>query len=539
MNDQKTNEEKFEVLITGALHPEAVKGFMETPHFNVDYSPDLDRNRLFEKLPGKHILVTRSETKVDQELMEVASELKIVGRAAVGVGNIDLDYATEKGILVINTPGRNTNSAAEMTLALLLGMFRNVPQAHAKVKSGGWDRHSFTGRELRGKKIGLVGLGHVGHRVAKFCLGFDMEVFGYDPYIGASVFRKHGVVRCETLNELLETADILSVHVPLNSETRSMIDLPQLERLKKGAWVVNAARGGIIDESALTAKLKDGHIKAAAVDTWVGEPEPSKELVGLENVFVAPHIGASTLEAQKAIGETIVEQIRKAADGGVVDFPVNLPQIGVVTSPLLKPYTVLAEKLGSFSAQILGFNPSNIQISYRGDLAGNEDYSLIKLGFKKGYASTAVDTYVSYVNADTHFEQLGIELDDEEDPNFTSYRSALKIVVTGPKGKKLAVGGVVFDQEYPRISLVNDYYFEVDPSGHFVVVENEDKPGVIGAIGTLLAGEGVNIDSFDLARNKKGGKAMAMIKVDSPIDSDLRRKFLALEHIVSAHFVTL
>jgi D-3-phosphoglycerate dehydrogenase len=527
------------LLITGALHKVAQEGFNSYEGLEVDYSPDLPREVLLEKIKDVHVLVTRSETTIDKELIDRAENLKIVGRAAVGVGNIDIPYATEKGILVLNTPGKNTNSAAEMTMTLLMGMLRNFTDANQKMKDGGWDRHTFTGNELRHKKIGLVGIGHVGHRVAKFCHGFDMEVLGYDPYISSNIFQRHNVTKIDSLEELASKVDILSVHVPLNSETKGMVDLDVLNKMPQGGWVVNAARGGVICEQSIVEALNSEHLAAAAVDTFEGEPSPSRNLVDHPRVYVSPHIGASTIEAQKAIGETIVEQIIKAVEGGVVDYPVNLPQVGVVDNPLLKPYTVLAEKLGSFSAQILEFNPTNIEISYRGDLAEQSDHTFIKLGFKKGYVSRAVDTYISYVNADTHFDELGIEVSEAMDPEFTGYRSAIKIKLKGSKGEALTVGGIVFDGEYPRISLVNDFYFEVDPNGEFIVMENDDKPGVIGAVGTYLANNEVNIDSFDLARNKKGGKAMSMIKIDSKLSPENRKAFGKLSHITRSHVVSL
>lgn len=527
------------LLITGALHQVAQDGFKEYPGFHVDYSPDLPRGEILKKIKNVHILVTRSETTIDRELIDAAPELKVIGRAAVGVGNIDIPYATAKGILVINTPGKNTNSAAEMTMAIMLSMLRNVPESQAKMKSGGWDRHKFVGNELRGKTIGLVGIGHVGHRVAKFCRGFDMEVLGYDPYIGPAIFQKHGVVRCDSLTELVEKVDILSVHVPLNAETRGMIDFELIKKMKKGSWLVNAARGGVIEEEAIISALEINHIAGAAIDTWDNEPNANPELVADDRVYVAPHIGASTVEAQRAIGLTIVEQIIKAIEGGVVDHPVNLPSVGVVDSQLMKPYTVLAEKLGSFAAQILEFNPVKVSISYRGDLAEEEDHSFIKLGFKKGYASRAVDTYVSYVNADNLFDNLGVTIEEDLDPNFDGYRSAIKMKIFGENGEKLTVGGIVFDGEYPRISLVNDFYFEVDPQGHFIVMENNDKPGVIGAVGTLLSENNVNIDSFDLSRNKKGGKAMALIKVDTALSVPQKRALSKLDHIERSHVISL
>jgi len=526
------------VLITGALHDEAVQRFKSNVELDITYQPDPARSQLLELIKDAAVLVSRSETTVDKELIDAAPQLKIVARAAVGVGNIDTDYATEKGILVINCPGKNTNSAAELTLALLLGMFRNVPQAHQKMKSGGWDRHMFSGNELRGKKIGIVGLGNVGHRVAKFAKGYDMEVFAYDPYISPTVFQQNHCEPCKDLKELAEKVDILTVHVPLNKETKGMVDNAILAAMQKGSFVVNAARGGVIAEQDLVEALNSGHIAGAALDTFENEPQPLPDLINHDKVWCTPHIGATTLEAQLAIGHTIYEQVEKAVEGGVVDYPINLPQVGVIDNPLLKSYAVLAEKLGSLVGQIIDFNPVSVDMSYRGNIAG-EDQSLVRLGFMKGYAGQVVDGFVSYVNAEKSFEKLGISVNEKEDPVFESYKSALKIWVNGSGNKKLTVGGVVFDDKYLRITLVNDFYFEIEPNGELILVNNRDVPGVIGDVGHYLASNQINIDTFALSRNRKGGSAMALLKVDSELDAAQKKGMLGIKNVTSVKTVTL
>lgn len=507
------------ILITGALHPSALDAFKKNPTFRTQYLPDCSRADLLKNLKDTHVLVTRSETDVDKQVIDAAPALKVIARAAVGVGNIDIDYATEKGLLVINCPGKNTNSAAELTLALMLAMFRKVPEAHQKIKSGGWDRHRFTGSELRGKRIGIVGLGNVGHRVAKFARGFDMEVFAYDPYIAPTVFEQHGAKPMKSLREMMPTIDILTVHVPLNKETKGMITGELMDLMPTGSYVINAARGGIFREVDLIERLKSGKILGAGIDTFESEPKPNSELLALPNVYVTPHIGASTVEAQIAIGETVYQQVVKALEGGVVDYPVNLPSVGIIDNPLLKAYALLAEKLGALVGQMIDFNPAQVEISYRGDLAGAE-HGLIRLSWMKGYASQVVNDYVSFVNADAQMQKLGIKISEKDDPSFVSYRSAVKIKVLGAENRALTVGGIVFDQSYVRISLINDFYFEVEPSGLLLLVENEDKPGVVGDLGHFLAMNQINIDSFELSRNRKGGKAMAMIKIDNDVTAE-------------------
>ena len=527
-----------QVLITGALHDKAISAFRANPNFDIQYYPDCARDELLKRVASAQVLVTRSETDVDRTVIDQARELKVIARAAVGVGNIDIDYATEKGILVVNCPGKNTNSAAELTLGLLLSVVRQVAKASNHMKKGGWDRHTFHGSELRGKSIGLVGLGNVGHRVAKFCYGFDMTVHAYDPYVAPQVFQRNNALQSNSLADLAAKVDILSVHVPLNKETRGMVDKDVLALLPQGAIVINAARGGVIDEHALLEAMLSGHVAGAGIDTWENEPKPLRALVDHERVVCTPHIGATTEEAQIAIGATVVEQVEKAVEGGVVDHPVNLPQFGVIDNPLLKPYAVLAEKLGSMVGQLLSFNPTSMEVSYRGDLAGM-DHSIIRLSLMKGYAGHVVDGFVSFVNADSHFEKLGIELSEKEDPGFGSYKSALKLWVHGAGGELLTLGGIVFDNQYPRISLLNDFYFEVEPTGDIIVLENDDRPGVIGDVGHFLASHEINIDTFDLSRNKKGGRAMAMIRIDSTLTPLQVKAMRGIKNVRTVHAMRL
>lgn len=526
------------VLITGKLHPVAIESFQANPNLQVVYKPDMKREELLESLQGVNVLVTRSETKVDQAVMSKAKDLKVVARAAVGVNNIDLEYATEKGILVINCPGKNTNSAAEMTLALLLGMFRNVPQAHHHMKNDGWDRHMFTGAELRGKSIGIVGLGNVGHRVAKFAKGFDMDVFAYDPYVSPNTFSRHHVKQTHSLDDLVATVDVLTVHTPLNHETKGLIGPELLGKMRKGSYVVNAARGGVVDEKALLNLLNNGHLTGAAIDTWEDEPEPMKELKHHERVLCSPHIGASTIEAQMAIGSTVYEQVTKAVDGGVVDYPVNLPKIGVIDDPLLKAYATLGEKLGRLAGQMIDFNPVQVELQYRGDLA-QFDSTIVKLGFMKGFSAGIVDGYVSFVNAEKSFAKLGIETMEVKDAEFNSYQSALKVIIKGADEKALTVGGIVFDRTYLRLSLINDFYFEIEPNGTLLLMENLDRPGVIGDVGTFLAKSNINVDSFELSRNKKGGNAMAVIRIDHEIDQNQLKQLAATKNVLSVKEINL
>lgn len=527
---------RSKVLITGALHPIALEGFKQIAGIEILYRPDVPFEDFKADLATTHVLVSRSETDVDRRLIDAAPQLKFIARAAVGVGNIDLEYATEKGILVMNTPGKNTNSAAELTLGLMLAMLRRIPEAQATVKAGGWDRHRFSGLELRGRKVGIVGLGNVGHRVARFCQGFDCQVYAYDPYIAPGIFAKHNVIAVPSLLELAETCNILSVHVPKNKETTKMVDRAVLQALGSDGYFVNAARGGIVDERDLLWALENKIIAGAAIDTFEAEPKPFQELAKHPLVWCTPHIGASTEEAQIAIGQTVVEQVKKALEGGVVDYHVNLPQVGVIDKQILKAYSTLAEKLGSIIGQILDFNPKDIQFQYRGDIS-ELDNSIIRLSWLKGFVSKIVDEYVSFVNVNRHIERLGIEVQESKDPGFSSYNSALKITVRGAQGQQMSIGGVVFEDRHLRLTLLNDFHFEVEPNGSMLLIENLDRPGVIGDVGRLLAEQNVNISSFNLSRNKKGGKAMAVISVDNQIPVEHLKALKELPNVDNARLL--
>ncbi len=530
---------KHNILITGTLHPIAIEKFKNNLSVELNYRPECPREEIFQEIKNAHVLISRSETDIDQKLIDAGPQLKLIARGAVGVGNIDIDYATEKGILIVNCPGKNTNSAAELTMGLLLSMMRKIPHAQETMKKGGWDRHRFTGFELRGKKIGIVGLGNVGHRVAKFALGFDMEVFAYDPYIAPEVFRRHGAIQCESLFDIAKKVDILTLHIPLNKETKNMITKEILYAMPSGSYLLNAARGGLVSEEIILEALSEGQLSAVGIDTFEKEPKPNPNLISHPNVYCTPHIGASTVEAQILIGQTVYEQVMKSLEGQVVDYPINLPEIGVIQNIFVKSYAVLAEKLGSMLGQLLEFNPTKMMIQYRGSLS-KEEHHLIRLSLLKGYAGHVLNEYVLFVNVNSHIEKMGIKIEEKEDPSFQSYRSAIKISVAGQTPEeKLMLGGVVFDETNIRLSLINDFYFEVEPMGHMLIVENHDRPGVIGDLGNFLAKKNVNIDTFHLSRNKKGGKAMALIRIDSPLDGKELPQLQNLKNIIRVKLLSI
>ena len=527
---------KHRILITGKLHPLALTLFRAAPDVETDFRPDLPYAEILPIIEDYHAIVTRSETPITRELLDRAKNLKVVTRAAVGIGNIDVDYATEKGILVINTPGKNTNSAAELTVGLLLAAARHVVRAHATMQASHWDRHRFSGFELMGKTIGIIGLGNVGHRVARFARAFDMAVIAYDPYISDEVFEANHAEKVE-LKTLIRTADVITIHTPHTPETENLIGAAEIAKMKDGVILLNTARGGLINEAALLEGLQSGKVAAAAIDTWAEEPPTDNPFRDLPQVVMTPHIGASTEEAQLRIAESVADQTLRALRDEVVEFPVNMPRIKVLTDPRVKYYTVLAEKLGSFAMQSLDFNPRLIEVLYRGEL-NSEEGQMIRRAFLKGFLKNTAEETITFVNAEKKAADRQIHVEEGEDPGFTDYQSAVKFIVSDHK-QTFSIGGVVFGENNYRLSHLNGFAFEIVPDGELLSMVNNDRPGVIGQVGTLLASHGINISQFELSRTAPGGQAMALIRIDTPADSEVLEAMRALDNVITVRRITI
>jgi len=526
----------YRVLITGALHPSAIALLERESDIEVDYQPDLPRARILEIIAPYHGLVTRSETDVTRELIDRAASLKVIARAAVGIANIDVEYATEKGILVMNTPGKNTNSAAELALGLLLAAARKITTAHASMGEGLWDRHKFTGTELAGKTIGIVGLGNVGHRMARFCRGLEMRVLACDPYIPDELFERNLATKAD-LDTVLAESDVISLHVPKNRETTGLIGPAQIAKMKRGVVLINTARGGIVSEEALLDALRAGQIAAAGIDTWETEPPADNPFRGLSQVVMTPHVGASTTEAQLRVAETVATQLPRALRGEVVDYPVNMPSIRILEGgDVMTAYTVLAEKLGSFAAQFLDFEPKRLAIIYRGSIA-RHDCTLLRLAFLKGLLSGSLD-YVSYVNADLRAQSAGLDVRESTDPGFTNYESAITCRFEGD-GHDFAVGGVVFSGPHARISLVDDFPFEVEPEGTYLAIRSKDRLGVVSSIASVLDAHRIQIRQFDFSHSKSRKRSMFLIRVGKPLDKAKLAELRSQPHITLVRQIIL
>lgn len=526
----------FKALITGALHEEAIRRLRACPDIEVDYRPDLPLAEILRIVEPFHCIVSRSETDIGKELIDKAPNLKVLARAAVGYGNIDVDYATARGILVFNTPALNTNSAAELTIGLLLAAVRRIVSANESMKEGKWDRHRFTGTELMGKTIGIVGLGNVGHRVARFCHGFELRVIACDPYIPDETFQRHGAVKVD-LDTLLRESDIVSVHVPKNKETSGMISAKGIASMKDGVVVLNAARGGIIDEKALLEALKSGKVACAGIDTWSVEPPKDNPFAKLDNVVMTPHIGASTVEAQLRIALAIADQVPKALRGGVVDSPVNMPQIRMFEGNLMSSYVVLCERLGSFAAQYMDFKPEGISCVFRGDLI-KQDCLLLRLAFLKGYLNGIGVAYASYVNAEMRAASAGIAVNQLDDPKFTSYDSGVKFVLSCA-GSSFEIGGVVFSGPHPRITLVDGFRYESAPEGDFILVRCRNKLGVLATVSSALDRHGVLIKRLDFSDSPERKRTMFMFKAAKAVPDDVLADLQALPDVLMARKISI
>ncbi|HEX8142830.1 MAG TPA: phosphoglycerate dehydrogenase [Pyrinomonadaceae bacterium] len=484
-------------------------------------------------------LVVRSETKVTAELMDAATRLRVVGRAGVGVDNIDVGAATTRGIVVMNAPDGNTITTAEHTIAMLIALARRVPQANASLKSGRWERKRFVGVELRGKTLGIIGLGRIGRVVASRAIGFGMNIIAFDPFIAPEQARDLEL-ETATLDEVFARADFLTVHTPLTSETRGIIGPAAFARMKKGVRLINCARGGLVDERALLDAIREGTVAGAALDVFEEEPPPADHpLLALDEVIVTPHLGASTKEAQEGVAVTVAEQMRDYLLTGALRGAVNVPAVGAQELNVLQPFIVLADSLGRFQSQLLDEALREVRIEYAGEVA-EMDAAPITRAFLAGLLRN-VSARVNVVNAFLIAEERGISV-------LASYRRstgvgevapAIRTRVLTTSGEQTVAGTLFGSERGGRITEINGFRIEAIPHGHMLVTRNLDVPGVIGHLGTVLGEHGVNISRFHLGRRERGGEAMAVIETDAPLSDRTLNELRSYEPVISARQIEL
>lgn len=523
----------MKILITDGLSSEGLDILNSASELEVVEKKGISKEELLEEIKNYNGIIVRSATKVTKEVIDASEgSLKVIGRAGIGVDNVDVEYATKNGIVVMNTPEANAITTAEHTITLLCSLARNIPQAHRSLKEGRWDRSKYKGVELFGKTIGFVGLGNIGKLVAERAIGLKMNAVAFDPFLTPEATSKLGV-ELVTLDELIEKADIISVHTPLNAETKDLINKKSIAKMKDGVLILNCARGGIINESDLAEAITSGKVAGAGIDVYTTEPvEQDNPLLGLdENIVITPHLGASTEEAQKKVGLAIAEQIVDFGVNGVVQNAVNMPSLSLEQLKSMKPYLDLAEKIGSLQGQLCKGAVKKINIEYDGDVS-NLNTDPLTVAALKGFLTPIMDLPVSFVNAPVIAKERGIKVIESKSETSKEYTSLINMSVTTAEGKT-GVSGTVYGKGEPRLVWVNGMSVDVVPQGHLLVSENYDKPGFIGSMTSLLGDKGVNIGLMHLGREKIGGRAIVFTNVDSPLSEELMSELSVLPDIIS------
>jgi D-3-phosphoglycerate dehydrogenase len=513
---------------------------LRTPGFLVEKRIGLSADELREALNECDGLVVRSETKVTASVMEQAASLRVVGRAGVGVDNIDVPAATARGIVVMNAPDGNTITTAEHTIALLVSLARSVPQANASLRSGKWERKRFIGVELQGKTLGIVGLGRIGRGVASRARGLGMNIVAFDPFVAPEQARDLDI-EVAPLDEVFARADFLTVHTPLTAETRGIVGREAFAKMKQGVRIINCARGGLVDEQALQEAIRSGIVAGAALDVFAQEPPPADHpLVALDQVIATPHLGASTTEAQEGVAFTVAEQMRDYLLSGALRGAVNVPAMGAKELNALQPYISLAESLGRFQAQLVDSAVLEVRLEYAGEIV-DFDAASVTRSFLAGLLRD-VSARVNLVNAFLIAEERGIAVTTAYLRAGSDSAPAIQSQVV-TKGGQQTVSGMVFGYgaraREGRITEINGFHIEATPHGHMLVMRNRDVPGVIGHVGTILGERGVNISHFHLGRQERGGEAMAVIEVDAPLGHETLQELRAFEPVLSAQQIEL
>jgi D-3-phosphoglycerate dehydrogenase / 2-oxoglutarate reductase len=527
----------MKILVTDSLAPEGLEVFKNAEGFEVDVKLGLKAAELKKICESYDGWVIRSGTKITAELIEAAKNLKVIGRAGVGYENIDADAATKKGIVVMNTPGGNNVTTGEHTVALMMALARHIPQAVASLKSGKWDRNKFVGVEMCNKTIGVIGLGNVGRIVAERAAGLRMKVIGFDPFIAAENIARMGV-EPGTLDDIFTKSDFITVHVPLTPDTQGLINKAAFAKMKNGVRIINCARGGIVDEHDLADAIKAGKVAGAALDVYVDEP-PSRDhpLLKLDQIITTPHLGASTDEAQLNVAIAVAEQMVDFLARGVVRYAINVPSVSPELLAVLRPYLTLGEKLGSLHTQMGGALPKEVQVEYRGDVT-QYNVAPLTVAVLKGLLSPVMESAVNYVNAPMIAKERGIKIIESKGEEAGDFTSSLTVKAKNGK-ESLEVEGAIFGAKHPRIVRVNSFYLEAVPEGYILILQNKDVPGVVGAVGTILGNNGVNIAGMELGRSEKGGNAISFTHVDNAVAKKALDELRALPQIVSATLVKL
>jgi D-3-phosphoglycerate dehydrogenase len=519
------------VLISDALSPAAVQIFKDRG-VEVDFQPNLgkDKDRLAEIIGGFDGLAIRSATKVSPKILDKAKHLKVIGRAGIGVDNVDIPAATSRGVIVMNTPFGNSITTAEHAISLMLALARQIPEADVSTRAGKWEKNKFMGVEIFGKTLGVIGCGNIGSIVTDRAIGLKMKVVAYDPFLSPERAMVLGVEKVE-LDDLFRRADFITLHTPLTDKTRNIIDADAIKRMRKGVRIINCARGGLVDETALYEALKAGHVAGAAFDVFIEEPATQNPLFTLPNVVCTPHLGAATTEAQENVALQIAEQMSDYLLRGAISNAVNFPSITAEEAPRLKPFVALAEKLGSFAGQLTETGISKVQIAYEGAVAAMNTKALTSAAISGLLRPMLQD--INVVSAPVVAKERGIVIEEVTREAAGDYESLITVTVTTEKQTRW-VSGTVFADGRPRIVNIKGIRMDAEFGPSMIYITNLDKPGFIGRFSSTLGDAGINIATFHVGREAPGGNAIALIEIDGELPPEVLAKVRALPQVQQA-----
>lgn len=525
---EEAKPDRYKILVTGEILPEGLALLQAEPDFDVDVKVGLPREELLRVLPPYHALITRSETSIDKELLDAGENLRVVARGGVGLDNVDIDYASLKGVAVMNTPGANTIAAVEHTIGLILSLCRKIPYAHNSLRAGEWKRKKFLGTQLQGKTLGIIGLGRIGSRVATRMKAFEMRVIAYDPYVNVEKAEQLGVPLVE-FDQLLRQSDIVTIHAPLTDETFHMISHREINLMKDGAMLINAARGPIVDSEALYHALTTGKLAGAAMDVFEEEPPRDLKLLQLDNVVVTPHIGANTVEAQVNVAVQLAKQVIAALKHDEFENSVNMPIASREEFLRLRPFLDLAERIGKMHVQTVQGRIQAVAVEYYGEIANY--VKPLTVAVLKGILTPILREKVNYINAPYIADERRVRVSQTRTFEPEDYTNLMRVHVRTDRDKQ-SIAGTLLAKGIPRIVEIDGYGLDVEPEGRFLIIKNYDRPGVIGKVGTILGNARVNIAEWRLGRLRPHDLALAVVKVDDPVPEDVIREIEKVEDVV-------
>ena len=526
------------VLISDSMSEKGIELLKGNSKLQVDVRTDLSPENLLGCIGEYEVLLVRSKTKVNKDVIEAGKKLKLIGRAGTGVDNVDLPYASKKGIVVMNTPGGNTVSAAEHTISMMLSLSRNIPQAYMSMKNRIWEKKKYMGTEVKDKVLGIIGLGRIGSEVAKRAIGLSMKVIGFDPIINKDRAKEMGI-ELTSLDKIFRESDYITIHVPKTKETENMINESTLEKMKKTVRIINCARGGIINEKDLAEAVKTGRIAGAALDVFDKEPSFDSPVMEVENIIVTPHLGASTEEAQEQVAVDLAKQVIDYCEKGIINNAVNMPSIDQEQMKILEPYIDLAEKLGLIASQMNDGSVNKIKVRYSGDIL-KYNVTPLTLSVLKGFLEPVLDEKgsLNLINVSLIAEERGIKVEESKTSNLKNYTNLIELEIRTHKSVN-HVSGTLFGNKVARLVYLGDSQIDVIPGKYLLLCYNHDKTGVIGKIGTILGENEINIASMHTGRSEKGGTAITVINIDSYVPEEIIKKLRGIKEIIDIKMLRL